>query len=258
MPDSAGPRAAEDGSRAGEAPGGGDPARRPERREVVAAAVRLFERAGYEATTMGDIAEAAGLSRRSLFRRFGTKEDLLFSELDDLADVVRRHLDAARGGDPVAAVVGAARMVFGGYVASPVVAAARFRLVRAVPRLRDREIAMTARYQAAFSRHLAGGESDGERALAAEAVAAAVIAAHNHVLRGWLRAPADPPPWDRLDAAMAFVTGPLADRLRSGAPEPAAPGGVVVAVYPAGTGTAEVLRGVRTALEQSEPDALGG
>ena len=232
-------------------PGTAEPGRgaRPERHDVVAAAVRLFEQAGYEQTTMGDIAEAAGLSRRSLFRRFGTKEDILFAELEEVFAAVRRYLAAAPEDDPVAAVTAAARMVFQGYASTPEITVPRFRLVRAVPRLRDREVAMTARYQAAFSRHLARGESDGERALAAEAVAAAVIAAHNHVLRSWLRAPERPVPWDRLDAAMALVTEGLGATLRGGAP-PAGrePARVLVAVYPSGAGTSEVLDRVREAL----------
>ncbi|WP_017559039.1 TetR/AcrR family transcriptional regulator [Nocardiopsis baichengensis] len=226
---------------------------RPAGHEVVAAAVRLFERRGYEATTMGDVAEEAGLSRRSLFRRFGTKDDILFAEHEELYEGVRRFLDAAPGGDPVATVTTAARMVFQGYAAEPDTSVRRFRLVRAVPRLRDREIAMTARYQSAFRRYLAGGERDTERALAAEAVAASVIAAHNHVLRSWLREPEHPVPWDRFDRAMAFVTEGLADVLRGGPARPRGGEEVVVAVYPAGTSPDEVARRVRTALDPGDP-----
>ncbi|MDA2803506.1 TetR/AcrR family transcriptional regulator [Nocardiopsis suaedae] len=232
--------------------------RADERHAVVAAAVRLFERRGYDATTMGDVAEEAGLSRRSLFRRFGTKEDILFAEHEDLHETVRRFLDAAPGDDPVATVTAAARMVFQGYAAAPDTSVRRFRLVRAVPRLRDREIAMTARYQSAFRRYLAGGERDTERALAAEAVAASVIAAHNHVLRSWLREPDRPVPWDRFDRAMAFVTEGLGDVLR-GSPGAGGVGGsggeVVVAVYPPGTDPDEVARRVRRALDPGDPSA---
>ncbi|MUL41665.1 TetR family transcriptional regulator [Streptomonospora sp. PA3] len=221
------------------------------RSAVVAVAVRLFTEAGYEATTMDDVAAAAGMSRRSLFRRFGSKEDILFAEHDDLFETVERFLDAAPEDDPVATVRAAARMVFQEYVRSPEVTVPRFRLVRAVPRLRDREIAMTARYQRAFSRFLARGETSGGRALTSEALAAAVIAAHNHVLRSWLRAPHEPVPWRRFDEAMAFVTDSLGALLRDPG---AAPGGgaaresVLVAVYPADAPGEDVLARIRGAL----------
>ncbi|MBB4935053.1 AcrR family transcriptional regulator [Lipingzhangella halophila] len=186
----------------------------PGPREVVTAAVRLFGDAGYEATTMDDIAVATGVSRRSLFRHFGSKEDILFAEHYVLFDTVTRYLAASPENDPVGTVCSAARMVFQGYVGAPEITIPRYRLVRAVPRLRDREIAMTARYQNAFSHYLAQGETDGPKVLAGEALAASVIAAHNNVLRTWLRAPDQPVPWARFDQAMAFVTGSLGAVLR--------------------------------------------
>ncbi|QBI56392.1 TetR/AcrR family transcriptional regulator [Streptomonospora litoralis] len=228
----------------------------PARGAVVAAAVRLFTEAGYEATTMDDIAAAAGISRRSLFRRFGSKDDVLFAEHDDLFDTVQRFLDAAPDDEPVATVRSAARMVFQEYVRSPEITLPRFRLVRAVPRLRDREIAMTARYQAAFSRFLCRGETAGPRALTGEALAASVIAAHNHVLRSWLHAPQEPVPWRRFDEAMAFVTDSLGALLRDSATPPRAGAAgrdsVLVAVYPADASGEDVLARVRAALGAGE------
>jgi AcrR family transcriptional regulator len=44
---------------------------------IIQAAWELFEQKGYQATTMSDIAEHAGISRRSLFNYFPHKEALL-------------------------------------------------------------------------------------------------------------------------------------------------------------------------------------
>lgn len=233
-------------------------------REVVLAAVELFAASGYESTTMEDIAAATGVSRRSLFRRFGSKEEILFSEHDELFDTVVRYLDASPD-DPVVTVCAAARLVFQRYVGVPEITVPRYRLVRALPRLRDREIAMTARYQAAFSRYLARGETDGPRVLAAESLAASVIAAHNHAVRSWLRevkehgldprsAQADP--WARFDAAMEFVSRSVGGIVRTPGPDRGdGPGGrdtVLVAVYPATADRDEVLRRVGAALDRDE------
>lgn len=47
------------------------------RKGIARAAVRLFEAKGYDATTMDEIAQAAGVSRPTVFNYFAHKEDIL-------------------------------------------------------------------------------------------------------------------------------------------------------------------------------------
>ena len=218
-----------------------------ETRAVVLAAVRLFTEAGYEATTMAGIAETTGVSRRSLFRRFGSKEDILFAEHDELFETVTRYMEASPE-PPVDTVVAAARLVFQGYVRAPEITVPRYRLVRAHPRLRDREVAMTARYQAAFSHHLTQRAGDGRHSLEAEMVAAAVIAAHNHVLRGWLRDPEEAIVWERFARTMNRVRSLAAPLLDGGAAGHGEEERVLVAVYPSDVKGSELLRRVSEAV----------
>ncbi|WP_312894081.1 TetR/AcrR family transcriptional regulator [Nocardiopsis metallicus] len=232
-------------------------------REAVLAAVRLFTAEGFDSTTMDGIAEATGVSRRSLFRRFGSKEDLLFAEHDELFETVVRYMEASPE-SPMATVAAAARLVFQGYVRDPEITVPRYRLVRAHPRLRDREVAMTARYQAAFSRYLSQSAGADRPSLEVEVVAAALIAAHNHVLRGWLRDPDGDRVWERFDEAMARVADLAAPLLaggkgaEAGAAREAGETGkaresgeerVLVAVYPRGASTADLLRRISEAVE---------
>lgn len=56
------------------------------RDDVVLAAWKLFEKQGYQATSMTQIATAAGLSRRSLFNHFASKEALLYPAVDEFMD----------------------------------------------------------------------------------------------------------------------------------------------------------------------------
>ncbi len=48
------------------------------RRELAAAAMELFATKGYEATTVDEIAAAAGVARRTFFRHFRSKEEAIF------------------------------------------------------------------------------------------------------------------------------------------------------------------------------------
>ena len=73
---------------------------------IIAAAHDLFIRQGYDDTTMDDVADAAMLSRRTLFRYFPTKEDLVFSDEDEMIAVVT---DAVAAAPPDFAPFGAAR-----------------------------------------------------------------------------------------------------------------------------------------------------
>ena len=57
--------------------------RRAVRKELQTVAIGLFLRQGFEATTVEQIAEAAGLSRRSFHRYFATKDDVLAAALED-------------------------------------------------------------------------------------------------------------------------------------------------------------------------------
>jgi TetR/AcrR family transcriptional repressor of nem operon len=52
-----------------------------ERGAVIAAAKKIFWQRGYEATTIGDLEEATGLSRSSLYLGFGNKRDLFEAAL---------------------------------------------------------------------------------------------------------------------------------------------------------------------------------
>jgi AcrR family transcriptional regulator len=70
---------------------------RDEKRAIIDAAVRCFERFGPQRTSMSDIADEAGISRRTLYRVFDDRqalvEQLLFRRLMALGTTVRQRLD---------------------------------------------------------------------------------------------------------------------------------------------------------------------
>jgi AcrR family transcriptional regulator len=72
--------------------------RRAVRQKVVETGMRLFLEQGFDATTTTQIADEVGISSRSLFRYFATKEDLVLGSLEPQGEVVASAL-AARPAD---------------------------------------------------------------------------------------------------------------------------------------------------------------
>ncbi|NYI05330.1 TetR family transcriptional regulator [Allostreptomyces psammosilenae] len=83
-------------SSGGGAGGGGlrERTRRAVRAELAELALGMFLERGFDETTVDDIARAAGLSKRSFFRYFPTKEDAVLGEVDDLGQQVVDDLRA--------------------------------------------------------------------------------------------------------------------------------------------------------------------
>lgn len=64
-------------------------------------ALTLFLERGFDETTMDDIAAAAGIGRRTLFRYFSTKSELPWGDFDRLLMHFRQHLAEAPEDVPV-------------------------------------------------------------------------------------------------------------------------------------------------------------
>lgn len=76
-----------------------DRTRRAVRSEIAEAAVALFAERGFDETTVEDIARAVGMTKRSFFRYFPTKEDAVFAGAEVLVEQVVADLEARPAGE---------------------------------------------------------------------------------------------------------------------------------------------------------------
>lgn len=234
------------------------------RRELAAAAMELFSTKGYEATTVDEIAAAAGVARRTFFRHFRSKEEAIFPDHDDTLIRAEAVLNAAPPHEhPLDTVCRGIKEVMKMYAARPEISVARYKLTREVPTLREAEIASVARYERLFTRYLLGHfdehahhDAGNDDPLLAEVAASAVVTAHNHVLRRWLRSGGQGDVETQLDHAFAIVRRTFGTGIGAGrtlAPEPAAAtasahGEVLVTVARTDAPLDEVMRTIEEAL----------
>ncbi|TGB07582.1 TetR family transcriptional regulator [Streptomyces sp. MZ04] len=234
------------------------------RRELAAAAMELFASKGYEATTVDEIAARAGVARRTFFRHFRSKEEAIFPDHDDTLIRAEAVLNAAPPHEhPLDTVCRGIKEVMKMYAASPAVSVERYRLTREVPTLREREIASVARYERLFTRYLLGhfdeqAHHDGnDDPLLAEVAASAVVTAHNHVLRRWLRAGGQGDVETQLDHAFAIVRRTFGSGIGAGRDTTTAPaasvstgGDVLVTVARTDAPLDEIMRTIEKALRE--------
>jgi mycofactocin system transcriptional regulator len=77
--------------------------RRPStsREEMARAALDLFSRQGYDETTVDEIAAAVGVSRRTFFRYYESKRDVVWGEFDAELIRLRERLAEATDAEPM-------------------------------------------------------------------------------------------------------------------------------------------------------------
>jgi len=78
--------------------------RKAETRQAISdVATELIIRRGFEAVSMSEIAEAAGVSRKTVFNYFASKEDLVFDRDEEARDLLREGMLARRSMPPLVA-----------------------------------------------------------------------------------------------------------------------------------------------------------
>jgi AcrR family transcriptional regulator len=141
------------------------------RERLERAALALFIERGYDATTVAEIADRAGLTKSTFFRHFADKREVLFGERDAMAE---RFSDAIRTAAPEATTAGclaaALESVAAAFTAERHdLARQRQAVIAAHSELQERELLKQARVGSAMVDALrARGADDTTARLAAE------------------------------------------------------------------------------------------
>jgi AcrR family transcriptional regulator len=122
--------------------------RRAVHAEITATAMRLFAENGFDATTVDQIAREAGISRRSFFHYFGSKEDLVLGDTVALGERVREALEARPADESAWAALREAFMVLEANGMPSMDQLAIAQLYHDAPSLRARHLEKHLRWQA--------------------------------------------------------------------------------------------------------------
>jgi AcrR family transcriptional regulator len=161
-------------------------------KEIEAAALELFERDGYAATTVEQIARHAGVSSATFFRYFGSKEEVLFVNEQDAVDSLMALIAGRSDRAHTLAALAEPIATFAHNFLNDDDAETRRAtgLVMTTRELEPRSMRMRLRWEHALARHLA---SERDRALDAEDVLLAnlAIACLTAALWQWQSSPTD-------------------------------------------------------------------
>lgn len=75
------------------------------RDELADAALRMLAKQGFERTTVDELAAAAGVSRRTFFRYFASKEDVVISSVVVLGEEILAEVEARPADEPPAVAI---------------------------------------------------------------------------------------------------------------------------------------------------------
>ena len=157
------------------------------RADAAAAVLKLVLERGFDTVTTSDMAAAAGLSHRTFFRVFPTKEDALFAAMDIIAERVADSVRQRPPGDP------AWDALRDGFIqaleATPDLVRTRepLKFVHDSPRLWAGRMLMQSRWRSYLSQALIERLDVAARPFVADLLAALAVAAFDAAVVEWLR-----------------------------------------------------------------------
>lgn len=177
------------------------------RAAIAEAAVALFTDRGFAETTMEEVAEAAGVSRRTAYRHFPSKDDLVFELPRRWLEHFNTHVADPRPGETLRELCRRGLISVGRLIqahAAAIVAA--YSVMLATPSLRGRNGRTEDEWFERYVQLLTPAEPlDAKRSLQIATVAGALVGTTKVLVAVWAAS--------QPDADMAAMTGAVLDQL---------------------------------------------
>ncbi|GLH99177.1 TetR family transcriptional regulator [Phytohabitans aurantiacus] len=172
-------------------------------------AIDLFATKGYDNTTLEEVAAAAGISRRTLFNYFGSKEDLALSGLAEQGDLIAARLAERPADEDAWTALRAAFQVLEEIDMTPEARLEFITLLFGNDSLRAGHAEKQARWQNLLAPLIEPRLPDSEhRTLQARAIAAAAITCLQVANEEWVRLDGQADMLDLYDTAVQAIHRP--------------------------------------------------
>lgn len=159
--------------------------------EIEAAALDLFRSRGFEATSVEDIAAAVGVVRRTIFRYFPSKNDIVWGDFDWVIERLREHLDEGDSLPPAEALRRAA-VLSNRYPAEQLPALrVRMTLITTAPALQAHSMLRYTAWRGAVAAWAAGRIGAAPDDLVPEVVGHVALGASMAAFSRWVRHPGE-------------------------------------------------------------------
>jgi mycofactocin system transcriptional regulator len=152
----------------------------------------LFVERGFEATTMDDIAGELGVGRRTLFRYYPSKNDLVWGEFDEVLTRLAGELRAADQRRPVIEVVRQAAVASNAYPTEMLDELhTRLSLIQSVPALQAHSMLRYAEWREVVAAYVASRLDCATDDLLPIAIGHAALAASTAAFSRWVAHPGE-------------------------------------------------------------------
>ncbi len=156
------------------------------RQALIGSALDLFRERGFDETSIDDIAAKANVSRRTFFRYFATKDEVIFVDRKTSFGTFRSLLSAERPGEPLSVgVMRAWSFIARHYQDNRSTLLPMQQMVQSHPLLRGRELDYDREWEQAMVGEIALRQSDRTTADRAMVIGGAIMGVARAVFRHW-------------------------------------------------------------------------
>jgi mycofactocin system transcriptional regulator len=181
---------------------------------VSRAALDLFARNGFDETTMDDVAQAIGVSRRTVFRYFATKNDIVWGDFATVRARLRAHLSESTPDETLGQAIRRAVKASNHYEPEQLPELrARMALITSVPALQGHSMIRYEEWRSDLAEFVAARLGCRPGDLVAQVVAQTTMAAAMTAFVDWVRDP-EADLQQRLDEAMRLLMAGIGDLRR--------------------------------------------